>query len=163
MAELLSGQAEIINRGVNLDLPLGQDTVVLGLPVKFSADMRLSFSKVVLKGDELTQLVPDAVVGDGYNYNRALVVKLANRPMLAICTGLDKSDYLDNDRPIAAVFNLLHPDEQEWVTVEGWQLFNNDNPVGGMDLSDRDVSNDVLEVNAVQDAINLTLTEHVRV
>ena len=154
MPELLPGQAAIIDRGVEVDFPLGQITEALGVPVKFSVDMRWL----------LTQLVPDVVVDGSYDYDKALVVKLGNRPMLAICTGEDRSEYLENIRPIAVVFNLLRPEKQGLVVFNGWQLYNNDNPVGCLDLSElvgKDLLNEVLEVTAVGDGVALAVTQHV--
>ena len=164
MPELLPGQAAIIDRGVEVDFPLGQITEALGVPVKFSVDMRWFFTQVALKYGELTQLVPDVVVDGSYDYDKALVVKLGNRPMLAICTGEDRSEYLENIRPIAVVFNLLRPEKQGLVVFNGWQLYNNDNPVGGLDLSElvgKDLLNEVLEVTAVGDGVALAVTQHV--
>ncbi len=139
MKDTLNQQAEIIDRGKQVELPLNEIVHPLDIPVIFSAkDCNLTFHELDLGANDLQALAPDVVVSDTYEYHRTIVVKRDGKSMIAFCTGVDS--LTPDNLPIAAIFNLTKPSRLKvLVLTRGGKrihaLENYHVPSGGLELS----------------------------
>ncbi|MBU2051709.1 hypothetical protein KKH13_00700 [Patescibacteria group bacterium] len=151
-------QNRVINTGKAVDIPIGYIHDVLGVPTIFSGSNQFSFHMIDLDEIAFRRLVPKPMVREGIKYKQTLVLGKNEVALLAICQGENKSLHLDNNLPVATVFNLNTEPSLDLVMVDGSPL---NNETGGFDVSrllQPDINNaDVLKINEVGSGVTVEI------
>jgi len=138
MGELTRHQAAIVERAVAVPLPLEKVISLLGVPTVFASKQgKLSFHSLSFGKDDVLWLIPEAAYDDRYTYSESIIIKKDDKPMAALCRGVDIGE-AHNHQPIAALFNLTEPGSLQVMIVGGnkpGELENDYGSKGGLNLS----------------------------